>query len=83
MVNRDAGSPDLAVHRCDVFALLELSALIKDCGAHAQIVTEDAAQQGFGERTEFCVGGPGSKRCVLHHPQRTQWPAASGCCSRP
>ncbi|MHC3468768.1 hypothetical protein ACYF6T_08640 [Streptomyces sp. 7R007] len=67
VVNRDAGSPDLAVHRHDVFALLELSALIKDCGANAQVVTQDAAQQGFGERTEFCVGGPGSNRRMLAH----------------
>jgi hypothetical protein len=67
VVNRDAGSPDLAVHRHDVFALLELSALIKDCGANAQVVTQDTAQQGFGERTEFCVGGPGSNRRMLAH----------------
>ncbi|MFJ4466005.1 hypothetical protein ACIP2X_00645 [Streptomyces sp. NPDC089424] len=67
VVNRDAGSPDLAVHRHDVFALLELSALIKDCGANTQVVTQDAAQQGFGERTEFCVGGPGSNRRMLAH----------------
>jgi hypothetical protein len=67
VVNRDAGSPDLAVHRYDVFALLELAALIKDCRANARIVTQDAAQQGFGERTEFCVGGPGSNRRMLAH----------------
>ncbi|WP_405621258.1 hypothetical protein [Streptomyces sp. NBC_00076] len=67
VVNRDAGSPDLAVHRFDVFALLELSALIKDCGAHAEVITQDAARQGFGERTEFCVGGPGSNRRMAAH----------------
>jgi hypothetical protein len=67
VVNRDPSSADLAVHRFDVFALLELSALIKDCGAHAQIVTQDVAQQGFGERTEFCVGGPGSNRRMAAH----------------
>ncbi|MEU6420337.1 hypothetical protein [Streptomyces spiralis] len=67
VVNRDAGGTELAVHRYDVFALLELSALIKDCGANAQVVTQDAAQQGFGERTEFCVGGPGSNRRMLAH----------------
>jgi hypothetical protein len=67
VVNRDAGSADLAVHRYDVFALLELSALIKDCGAHAEVITQDAARQGFGERTEFCVGGPGSNRRMAAH----------------
>ncbi|MFD9502257.1 hypothetical protein [Streptomyces sp. NPDC060035] len=68
VVNREAGG-DGAVHRHDVFALLELSALIKDCRAHAQIVSHDVAQQGFGERTEFCVGGPGSNRRMAAHLQ--------------
>ncbi|MFF2525398.1 hypothetical protein [Streptomyces liangshanensis] len=66
VVNREAGG-DGAVHRHDVFALLELSALIKDCGAHARIVQHDAAQQGFGERTEFCLGGPSSNRRMTAH----------------
>ncbi|RRR76909.1 hypothetical protein EHS43_29510 [Streptomyces sp. RP5T] len=67
VVNRDAGSTELSVHRYDVFALLELSALIKDCGAHAEVITQDAARQGFGERTEFCVGGPTSNRRMMAH----------------
>ncbi|MER7108343.1 hypothetical protein [Streptomyces sp. NPDC000229] len=66
VVNRDAGS-DGAVRRYDVFALLELAALIKDCGAHARIVPHDVAQQGFGERTEFCLGGPSSNRRMEAH----------------
>ncbi|MFE9906951.1 hypothetical protein [Streptomyces clavifer] len=68
VVNRDPGT-DGAVHRNDVFALLELSALVKDCSAHAQIVSHDGARQGFGERTEFCVGGPGSNRRMAAHLQ--------------
>ncbi|MCF4141106.1 hypothetical protein L1856_36245 [Streptomyces sp. Tue 6430] len=67
VVNRDPASSEPAVHRIDVFALLELSALIKDCGANVQMVTQDAAQQGFGERTEFCVGGPASNRRMMAH----------------
>ncbi|MFI7383710.1 hypothetical protein [Streptomyces sp. NPDC049813] len=67
VVNRDAGGPELAVKRHDVFALLELSALVKDCGAHAQIVAHDTARQGFGERTEFCVGGPAANRRMAAH----------------
>ncbi|MCX3064175.1 hypothetical protein [Streptomyces beihaiensis] len=67
VVNRDAGGPELAVKRHDVFALLELSAIVKDCGAHAQLVAHDTAQQGFGERTEFCVGGPASNRRMAAH----------------
>lgn len=77
VVNRYAGAEG-SVHRYDVFALLELSALIKDCAANAQIVTHDVAQQGFGERTEFCVGGPTSNGHVPQHRLWTLWPAASG-----
>ncbi|MFF0749278.1 hypothetical protein [Streptomyces sp. NPDC004267] len=66
VVNREAGSEG-AVHRFDVSALLELAALVKECGAHAQIVQHDLAQVGFGDRTEFCVGGPGSNRRMAAH----------------
>jgi hypothetical protein len=67
VVNRDPATSEPAVHRFDVFAMLELSALIKDCGAHIQVVTQDTVHQGFGERTEFCVGGPGSSRRMAAH----------------
>ncbi|MEU3660062.1 hypothetical protein AB0E77_09885 [Streptomyces sp. NPDC032940] len=67
VVNRDPATSEPAVHRFDVFALLELAALIKDCGAHVQVVTQDTVHQGFGERTEFCVGGPGSNRRMVAH----------------
>ncbi|MFQ6148316.1 hypothetical protein ACLMNJ_35510 [Streptomyces seoulensis] len=67
VVNRDAGGPELTVTRHDVFALLELSALVKECHAGVQVVAHDAAQQGFGERTEFCVGGPASNRRMAAH----------------
>ncbi|QGV77792.1 hypothetical protein [Streptomyces ficellus] len=66
VVNREAGS-ESAVHRFDASALLELAALVKDCGAHARIVYHDATQQGFGERTEFCLGGPYSNRRMAAH----------------
>ncbi|MEU6770826.1 hypothetical protein [Streptomyces sp. NPDC046759] len=67
VVNRDPAATEPAVHRFDVFALLELSALIKECGAKTQVVTQDTVQQGFGERTEFCVGGPASNRRMAAH----------------
>ncbi|MFF8950755.1 hypothetical protein ACF09I_18510 [Streptomyces sp. NPDC014940] len=67
VVNRNAGGSELSVMRHDVFALLELSALIKDCNAHAQVVAHDATRQGFGERTEFCLGGPVSNRRMGAH----------------
>ena len=69
VVNRDPATTEWAVQHNDVFALLELSALIKDCEAHADIVTHDGAQQGFGERTEFCIGGPTSNRRMAAHLQ--------------
>ncbi|MER5429431.1 hypothetical protein [Streptomyces sp. NPDC002588] len=67
VVNRDPASSEPAVHRFDVFALLELAALIKECGAGVQVATQDTAQQGFGERTEFCLGGPASNRRMTAH----------------
>ncbi|MFF5125789.1 hypothetical protein ACFY41_02450 [Streptomyces syringium] len=67
VVNQDPSASGRGVSRHDAFALLELSALIKECGAHADIVVHDAARQGFGIRTEFCVGGPASNRRTEAH----------------
>ncbi|WP_151770100.1 hypothetical protein [Streptomyces abyssomicinicus] len=68
VVNRDPGAgPELTVVRHDAFALLELAGVVKECNAHAQLVAHDAAQQSFGERTEFCVGGPGANRRLAAH----------------
>ncbi|MFJ3924587.1 hypothetical protein [Streptomyces sp. NPDC090022] len=67
VVNRQMGGTEGSVHRHDAFALLEISALIKDCGATVQIVTHDGARQGFGERAEFCVGGPASNARTTAH----------------
>lgn len=68
VVNRDAGAArGWSVARHDVFALIELSALIKECGAHAEILPHDTAWQGFGARTEFCIGGPLSNHRMAAH----------------
>lgn len=67
VVNRDPGAGDWPVARHDTLALLELSALVKECGAHADLISHDGAQQGFGERTEFCVGGPVANRRMAAH----------------
>ncbi|MFD3546025.1 hypothetical protein ACFWUW_10470 [Streptomyces sp. NPDC058655] len=67
VANRQMGGTDSSLHRHDAFALLEISALIKDCGANVQIVTHDTARQGFGERAEFCVGGPVSNTRTTAH----------------
>ncbi|MEU1617124.1 hypothetical protein ABZ479_07405 [Streptomyces sp. NPDC005722] len=68
VINRDPGSTrGWSVARHDVFALIELSALIKECGAHAEILPHDTAWQGFGARTEFCIGGPISNHRMAAH----------------
>ncbi|RSS56457.1 hypothetical protein EF912_13685 [Streptomyces sp. WAC07061] len=66
VVNRQMGGTENSLHRNDAFALLEISALIKDCGATVQVVTHQA-RQGFGERAEFCVGGPASNSRTVAH----------------
>ncbi|MDI3409001.1 hypothetical protein [Streptomyces cavernicola] len=67
VVSRDAGGPELAVSHTDMFSLLELSALVKECGANAQVIAHDTVKEGFGERTEFCVGGPAANRRMAAH----------------
>ncbi|MFH8622932.1 hypothetical protein ACH4A8_13670 [Streptomyces vietnamensis] len=66
VVNRLSGS-ERGVHATDVSALLELSALIKDCGARPRVVQHDTARQGLGEIAEFCIGGPYSNRRMAAH----------------
>ncbi|MEV1010524.1 hypothetical protein [Streptomyces sp. NPDC049881] len=66
VVSRDTGT-DGAVGRNDVFALLELAAVVKNCGAKAEVVSGESARQGFGERTEFCIGGPTNNRRMSAH----------------
>ncbi len=68
VVNRHASSTsDHSVHRQDVFALLELAGLIKQCGARAEVVGHDEVRRGFGERAEFSIGGPGSNTRTAAH----------------
>jgi hypothetical protein len=67
-VARHAASPhQLSVHRRDVSALVELATVAKECGARAELVSEDDIPQGIGRSTEFCVGGPsGNPRTAAH-----------------
>ncbi len=69
VVNRDADGSDWSVARHDVYALLELAGLVRECGAKPDVVAHDGMQQGFGERTEFCVGGPLSNERTEAHLQ--------------
>lgn len=69
VVARDGATAEWAVSRNDVFALLELSAIVRECGANGDVISHDMAQQGFGERTEFCIGGPVANRRMAAHLQ--------------
>ncbi|MFF6960549.1 hypothetical protein ACIOC1_21245 [Streptomyces sp. NPDC088197] len=67
VVPRDPGSRGWSLARHDAFALLELAAVIKECGAHAEVLAHDTAWQGFGARTEFCIGGPAANLRLAAH----------------
>jgi len=67
VVPRDPGSRGWSVARHDAFSLLELAAAIKECGAHAEVLAHDTAWQGFGARTEFCIGGPAENLRLAAH----------------
>ena len=68
VVNRHHGiGTEMSVHRVDVFALLELAGLIQRCGARAEVVGHDEVRQGFGEKAEFCIGGPTSNTRAAAH----------------
>jgi hypothetical protein len=68
VVNRHATSAnELSVHRRDVFALLELAGLIRMCGARTEVVGHDEVRRGFGEKAEFCIGGPTSNSRTAAH----------------
>jgi hypothetical protein len=67
VVARHASSPrEHSVHRRDVSALVELTAIVRECGARAALVGADEPS-GIGNMTEFCVGGPDTNaRAVAH-----------------
>ncbi|WUH90018.1 hypothetical protein OG900_07770 [Streptomyces sp. NBC_00433] len=67
VVPRDPGSRTWSVARHDAFALLELAAVIGECGAHSEVLAHDTAWQGFGARTEFCIGGPAENLRLAAH----------------
>jgi len=67
VVPRDPGARGWSLARHDAFALLELAAVIKECGAHAEVLAHDTAWQGFGARTEFCIGGPAANLRLAAH----------------
>lgn len=44
----------------DIYALVEVVMLVRDLGAQALIAPWDEVREGVGNRTEFCIGGPGA-----------------------
>jgi hypothetical protein len=61
VVGRHWSSPRMSsVHRNDVAAIVELGAIVKECGARADVVSGVEAPKELGKVTEFCVGGPDS-----------------------
>ncbi len=53
VVNRHPASRnDYSVNRTDVFALLELSALLKECGARSEVLFHDQVSRGLGRKAD-------------------------------
>ncbi|MEW1657353.1 hypothetical protein [Streptomyces sp. NPDC093707] len=67
VTHRDSASAHWSIPRHDTLALLGLAAAIETCGAHPEIAPHDTGLQGFGARTEFCVGDPTAHRRLAAH----------------
>ncbi|OKI00908.1 hypothetical protein A6A06_18595 [Streptomyces sp. CB02923] len=67
VTHRDSTSAHWSIPRHDALALLGLASVVETCGAHAEIAPHDTGLQGFGARTEFCVGDPTAHRRLAAH----------------
>ncbi|MEV6566729.1 hypothetical protein [Streptomyces kronopolitis] len=67
VTHRDSASAHWSIPRHDALALLGLAAVVENCGAHPEIAPHDTGLQGFGARTEFCVGDPTAHRRLAAH----------------
>ncbi|KUJ70897.1 hypothetical protein ACZ90_00895 [Streptomyces albus subsp. albus] len=67
VTHRDTSSVHWSIPRHDALALLGLAAVVENCGAHPEIAPHDTGLQGFGARTEFCVGDPTAHRRLAAH----------------
>jgi hypothetical protein len=47
-----------SVHRNDAAAMLDLSAILGECGAKPEVIFHDQVYQGLADKPEFCIGGP-------------------------
>lgn len=58
-VGRHASSPrPESVHRNDVATLVELAAIVRECGGVPTLIGGDRERRQAGRVTEYCVGGP-------------------------
>ncbi|MEU6119638.1 hypothetical protein ABZ840_34525 [Streptomyces sp. NPDC047117] len=67
VTHRDSSSAHWSIPRHDALAMLGLASVIENCGAHAEVAPHDTGLQGFGARTEFCVGDPTAHRRLAAH----------------
>ncbi|POX37230.1 hypothetical protein C3486_29590 [Streptomyces sp. Ru73] len=67
VTHRDSASAHWSIPRHDALAMLGLASVIENCGAHAEVAPHDTGLQGFGARTEFCVGDPTAHRRLAAH----------------
>ena len=68
VTSRHYSSPsEHSVHRRDVAALVELAALVRECGARTDLIGGADLRPELGRVTEFCVGGPSANpRSAVH-----------------
>ncbi|GIF70331.1 hypothetical protein Ais01nite_83660 [Asanoa ishikariensis] len=68
IAGRHWSSPKVSsVHRNDMGAIVELGAIVKECGARADLVPAAEAPKELGKVTEFCIGGPESNPRTSAH----------------
>ena len=68
VVPRKAGvAAERTVGQRDVYALMELAALVRACGAEAEIIPHNEVHQGIGGKAEFCIGGPAANERMAAH----------------
>ncbi|QHC24713.1 hypothetical protein [Streptomyces sp. GS7] len=67
VTHRDSSSAQWSIPRHDALALLGLASVVENCGAHPEVAPHDTGLQGFGARTEFCVGDPTAHRRLAAH----------------
>ncbi|MEY9876461.1 hypothetical protein ABH931_005971 [Streptacidiphilus sp. MAP12-33] len=69
VVPRKAGTTDndRVIAQMDAYALMELSALVYECGGQYTVQPAHQIRQGIGDRAEFCIAGPSvNERTAAH-----------------